>query len=77
MVKTNTVCLLKKMKTYYHGKTFNKNMAISVEYNLRVLRGLFDFIITPKGKRYNNTKQVGDTKELILNASIEDHLMIN
>ena len=40
------------------------------------MRGLFDFIITPKGKRYNNTKQVGDT-ELILNASIEDHLMIN
>jgi len=40
------------------------------------LKGLFDFIITPKGKRYNNTKQVGDT-ELVLNASIEDHLMIN
>ena len=40
------------------------------------MKGLFDFIITPKGKRYNNTKKVGDT-ELILNASIEDHLMIN
>lgn len=40
------------------------------------MKGLFDFIITPKGKRYNNTKQVGDT-ELVLNASIEDHLMIN
>ena len=40
------------------------------------MKGLFDFIITPKGKRYNNTKQVGDT-ELILNASVEDHLMIN
>jgi len=40
------------------------------------LRGLFNFIIAPKGKRYNNTTTVGDT-ELILNSSIEDHLMIN
>ena len=40
------------------------------------MRGLFNFIIAPKGKRYNNTTVVGDT-ELILNSSIEDHLMIN
>ena len=40
------------------------------------MRGLFNFIIAPKGKRYNNTTTVGDT-ELILNSSIEDHLMIN
>ena len=40
------------------------------------MRGLFNFIITPKGKRYNNTTNVNGT-DLILNSSIEDHLMIN
>ena len=37
------------------------------------MRGLFNFIITPKGKRYNNTTNVNGT-DLILNSSIEDHL---
>jgi len=37
---------------------------------------LYDFIVEPKGKRYNNTKQIGD-KELILNSKIFDHRYIN
>tara|TARA_R110002012_G_scaffold85883_3_gene213934 strand:- start:12386 stop:12991 length:606 start_codon:yes stop_codon:yes gene_type:complete len=40
------------------------------------MRSLFDFIIKPYGKRYNNTVNV-DKKELIINAGIEDHKFIN
>jgi hypothetical protein len=36
----------------------------------------FDFVIEPKGQRYNNTKKVGD-KELILNTEIFNHQYIN
>ena len=35
-----------------------------------------DFIITPIGKRYNNSKKVGD-KELILNTDIFNHQYVN
>jgi len=40
------------------------------------MTSLYDFIVEPKGKRYNNTKQVGD-KELILNSKIFNHQYIN
>jgi len=35
-----------------------------------------DFVIEPKGQRYNNTKKVGD-KELILNTEIFNHQYVN
>ena len=37
---------------------------------------LYDFIVTPKGERYNNKKKIGD-KELILNAEIFTHQNVN
>ena len=36
----------------------------------------FDFIIEPKGERYNNTKKIGD-KDLILNTEIFNHQFVN
>jgi len=35
-----------------------------------------DYVITPIGSRYNNSKKVGE-KELILNTEISNHLYIN
>ena len=35
-----------------------------------------DFIVSPIGERYNNSKKVGD-KELILNTEIFNHQFIN
>jgi len=40
------------------------------------MQGIFDFIIKPKNKRYNNTKQIGDT-ELLLNSEISDHRYVS
>ena len=40
------------------------------------MQGIFDFIIKPKNKRYNNTKQIGDS-ELLLNSEISDHRYIS
>jgi len=40
------------------------------------MRSLYNFIITPIGKRYNNTKKVGK-KKLILNAEIGNHQYVN
>ena len=40
------------------------------------MKAPFDFVIEPKGQRYNNTKKVGD-KELILNTEIFNHQYIN
>ena len=40
------------------------------------MKAPFDFVIEPKGGRYNNTKKVGD-KELILNTEIFNHQFIN
>ena len=40
------------------------------------MQGLFDFIVKPKGKIYNNTKKINDT-DLILNNNISDHKYIN
>ena len=36
------------------------------------MNSVYDFIISPKNKRYNNEKKVGD-KTLVLNTNIEDH----
>ena len=40
------------------------------------MQGIFDFIIKPKNKRYNNTKQIGDS-ELLLNSEISDHRYVS
>ena len=40
------------------------------------MKAPFDFLIEPKGDRYNNTKKVGD-KELILNTEVYNHHYIN
>ena len=40
------------------------------------MQSIFDFIIKPKNKRYNNTKQIGDS-ELLLNSEISDHRYIS
>ena len=36
------------------------------------MKSIFNFIVTPKEKRYNNVKKIGD-KELILNTEIFNH----
>ena len=40
------------------------------------MKAPFDFVIEPKGNRYNNTKKVGD-KNLILNTEIYNHQYVN
>ena len=40
------------------------------------MRSVYNFVVTPKGKRYNNTKKNGD-KELIINTEIYNHQYIN
>jgi hypothetical protein len=40
------------------------------------MRSIYDFIITPKKSRYNNTKKIGD-KELILNTEIFNHQYVS
>tara|TARA_R100001224_G_scaffold98116_1_gene68390 strand:- start:230 stop:820 length:591 start_codon:yes stop_codon:yes gene_type:complete len=40
------------------------------------MKAPFDFVIKPKGNRYNNTTKVGD-KELILNTEIFNHQFVN
>ena len=40
------------------------------------MKAPFDFVIEPKGDRYNNTKKIGD-KNLILNTEIFNHQYIN
>ena len=40
------------------------------------MKAHFDFVIEPKGNRYNNTKKVGD-KDLILNTEMFNHQFIN
>ena len=40
------------------------------------MRSVYNFVVTPKGKRYNNTKKVDDS-ELILNTEIFNHQYIN
>tara|TARA_R100001463_G_scaffold109728_1_gene164420 strand:+ start:290 stop:871 length:582 start_codon:yes stop_codon:yes gene_type:complete len=40
------------------------------------MKSVYNFVVTPKGERYNNSKKIGD-KELILNTEISNHLFIN
>ena len=40
------------------------------------MESVYNFVVTPKGERYNNTKQVGDS-ELILNTEIYNHKYVN
>jgi len=40
------------------------------------MRSVYNFVVKPKGGRYNNKKKIGD-KELILNTEIFNHQYIN
>ena len=40
------------------------------------MKSVYNFVVTPVGERYNNTKKVGDS-ELILNTEIFNHQYIN
>ena len=40
------------------------------------MKSVYNFVVTPRGERYNNKKKVGD-KELILNTEIFNHQYIN
>jgi len=40
------------------------------------MRSLYDFIVTPLGSRYNNTKKVED-KTLVINTNVENHIHVN
>jgi len=40
------------------------------------MKSVHNFVVAPKGDRYNNTKKVGDT-ELILNTEIFNHQYVN
>ena len=40
------------------------------------MKSVYNFVVKPKGGRYNNKKKIGD-KELILNTEIFDHQYIN
>ena len=40
------------------------------------MESVYNFVVAPKGERYNNTKKVGDS-ELILNTEIYNHQFVN
>ena len=40
------------------------------------MKSVYNFVVRPKGERYNNKKKVGD-KELILNTEIFNHQYVN
>ena len=40
------------------------------------MKSIYNFVVTPKGERYNNKKKVGDS-ELILNTEIYNHQFVN
>jgi len=40
------------------------------------MKSVHNFVVTPKGNRYNNTKKIGDS-ELILNTEIFNHQYVN
>ena len=40
------------------------------------MKSVYNFVVTPRGERYNNTKKVGDS-ELILNTEIFNHQYVN
>ena len=41
-----------------------------------MMKSVYNFVVTPKGERYNNKKKVGDS-ELILNTEIYNHQFVN
>ena len=40
------------------------------------MKSVYNFVVTPKGERYNNTKKVGDLN-LILNTEVFNHQYVN
>ena len=40
------------------------------------MKSVYNFVVAPKGKRYNNSKKIGDS-ELILNTEVFNHQYIN
>jgi len=40
------------------------------------MKSVYNFVVTPIGERYNNTKKIGD-KELVLNTEIFNHQYVN
>ena len=40
------------------------------------MKSVYNFVVTPKGERYNNKKKIGDS-ELILNTEIFNHQYVN
>jgi len=40
------------------------------------MKSVYNFVVTPKGKRYNNKKKIGDS-ELIVNTEIFNHQYVN
>ena len=40
------------------------------------MKSVYNFVVAPKGERYNNTRKVGDS-ELILNTEIFNHQYVN
>ena len=40
------------------------------------MKSVYNFVVTPKGERYNNSKKVGDS-ELILNTEVYNHQYVN
>ena len=40
------------------------------------MKSVYNFVVTPIGERYNNTKKIGDS-ELILNTEIFNHQYVN
>ena len=40
------------------------------------MKSVYNFVVIPKGERYNNTKKIGDS-ELILNTEIFNHQYVN
>ena len=40
------------------------------------MKSVYNFVVTPKGSRYNNTKKVGNS-ELIINTEIFNHQYVN
>ena len=40
------------------------------------MKSVYNFVVTPKGERYNNKKKIGDS-ELILNTEIYNHQYVN
>jgi hypothetical protein len=40
------------------------------------MKSVYNFVVTPIGERYNNTKKVGD-KELVLNTEVFNHQYVN